>query len=230
MEGWIKLHREIMDSQVFKNPNINKVWIYCLCSASSKPFDAVVGSQTIHLKEGQFVFGVLKASEILDIPKSSLHRYMSKLKEWGCISIRPTNKYSVVTVLNWNLYQGSVAKVGNKKSYKSVGNHRGLGDKTSKVGSKWEADGNIQEYKEDIYKAEYGEFNNVLLTDAEYKKLREKFPDTYNDWIERLSTYVESSGRKYKSHYATILNWVRKEANDKRGDNDGKEHDRFVFE
>ena len=60
------------------------------------------------------------------------------------------------------------------------------------------------------YKIEYGEFKNVLLTDDEYKKLENANLILY---IERLSSYIASTGKKYKSHYATILNWSRKEIN-----------------
>lgn len=58
-------------------------------------------------------------------------------------------------------------------------------------------------------KKKYGEFQNVSLTDEELKKLKDKFPD-YHDRIERLSTYLASTGKKYESHYATILSWARK--------------------
>ena len=57
-------------------------------------------------------------------------------------------------------------------------------------------------------KSKYGEFKNVLLTDDEYNKLKTSNLLVY---IERLSSYIESSGKKYKSHYATILNWSRKD-------------------
>lgn len=59
-------------------------------------------------------------------------------------------------------------------------------------------------------KHKYGEYNNVLLTDEEYEKLQELFPDT-QDRIERLSEYVASTGKSYKSHYATIRAWARKD-------------------
>lgn len=57
-------------------------------------------------------------------------------------------------------------------------------------------------------KREYGEFKNVLLTDDEYKKL-----ENINalSQIENLSSYIASTGKRYKSHYATILNWDRRE-------------------
>ena len=59
-------------------------------------------------------------------------------------------------------------------------------------------------------KHKYGEYNNVLLTDAELEKLKTEYSD-YEERIERLSSYVASTGKSYKSHYATIRNWARKD-------------------
>ena len=61
-----------------------------------------------------------------------------------------------------------------------------------------------------VQKHKYGEYKNVLLTDEELEKLKEEFPD-WEDRIERLSSYVASTGKSYKSHYATIRNWARKD-------------------
>ena len=64
-------------------------------------------------------------------------------------------------------------------------------------------------YKKDIY----GEFKNVFLTKEEYAKLKEK---GLIEYINTLSAYIEQIGitaanKKYKSHYAVILNWSRRE-------------------
>ncbi len=59
-------------------------------------------------------------------------------------------------------------------------------------------------------KHKYGEYKNVLLTDDELEKLKEEFID-WEERIERLSSYVASTGKSYKSHYATIKNWARKD-------------------
>lgn len=64
-------------------------------------------------------------------------------------------------------------------------------------------------------KHKHGEYNNVLLTDDEFLKLQKEFPD-YAERIERLSSYVASSGKSYKSHYATIRNWARKDQEQKQ--------------
>ncbi len=60
-------------------------------------------------------------------------------------------------------------------------------------------------------KHKYGEYNNVLLTDEELEKLKAEYSDV-DERIERLSSYVASTGKSYKSHYATIRNWARKDA------------------
>ena len=57
----------------------------------------------------------------------------------------------------------------------------------------------------------YGMYENVLLTDEEYEKLQDEFPHDYIDRIERLSEYIASTGKKYKSHLATIRSWARKD-------------------
>ena len=201
MEGWIKLHRQLRDSQVFSNPKLLKVWIWCLLKASVRSYDAIIGLRTVHIDEGQFVFGLISASEELDIPVRSLRRYLDVLQSEGMVAIKSTTKYSILTVENWGFYQGTAT------------------DKESAMASKRQANANIQEGKESINKGHFGEFKNVLLSEEELNKLKIRFPDDYSDRVERLSEYMTSSGRKYKSHYATILAWARKDAHDsKKGD------------
>lgn len=70
-------------------------------------------------------------------------------------------------------------------------------------------------------KRPHGEFGNVMLTDDEFAKLQEKTPNAW-DLITELDQYIESQGKtkKYKSHYATLLNWSRRksqEAKPKQG-------------
>lgn len=70
----------------------------------------------------------------------------------------------------------------------------------------------IDNKKKNIQKEKYGEFKNVLLTEEEYEKIKDK---NMEQFIDKLSIYIESKGNKYKSHYATILNWSRKEKEQK---------------
>jgi len=64
--------------------------------------------------------------------------------------------------------------------------------------------------KTKLIKHKYGQFKNVLLSDSEKKKLIDKFgKEGFSNKVEGLSVGIESKGYKYKSHYATILNWER---------------------
>ena len=57
----------------------------------------------------------------------------------------------------------------------------------------------------------YGEFGNVKMTTAEFEKLVQAVgADRANALIEDLSSSLASSGKRYKSHYATLLNWGRR--------------------
>lgn len=60
-------------------------------------------------------------------------------------------------------------------------------------------------------KHKFGSRQNVLLTDDEYAKLKARFVDA-DEKIENLSLGIASKGYKYKDHYATILNWARRDA------------------
>ena len=66
-----------------------------------------------------------------------------------------------------------------------------------------------------ILKEKYGEFENVLLTKEEYEKLQLRFNSHLPEMIENLSAGIASKGYKYKSHYATILSWAKKEEKSK---------------
>lgn len=56
----------------------------------------------------------------------------------------------------------------------------------------------------------YGQFENVTLTATEHSKLVERFGLAGAEQrIQNLSEYIASKGKRYKSHYATILTWAR---------------------
>lgn len=65
--------------------------------------------------------------------------------------------------------------------------------------------------KEKPVKHRYGEYKNVLLSDEDLEKLKSEFPDDYESRIEKLSAYMEMSGKTYKNYLATIRNWASKE-------------------
>ena len=70
--------------------------------------------------------------------------------------------------------------------------------------------------KDETIRHKYGMYKNVLLSDEELQKLISEFPADYESRIERLSEYMASSGKHYKSHLATIRSWARSDAKQKK--------------
>ena len=58
----------------------------------------------------------------------------------------------------------------------------------------------------------YGRYQNVFLTDTELAELKEEIPDRWEYYIDRLSGYIASTGKKYQNHAATILRWAEDDA------------------
>ena len=56
-------------------------------------------------------------------------------------------------------------------------------------------------------KHKHGEYSNVLLTDDEYNKLNQDYPNA-EELITFLDEYIEMKGYKAKSHYLAIKKWV----------------------
>ena len=57
----------------------------------------------------------------------------------------------------------------------------------------------------------YGRYKNVSLTPSEYESLKNEFPIYADKYIERLSEYMETKGKFYNNHYATILSWLKQD-------------------
>ena len=58
----------------------------------------------------------------------------------------------------------------------------------------------------------YGRYQNVFLTDEEMADLQASFPTVWGQYIEKLSEYMASTGKRYQSHAATIRRWAGEDA------------------
>ena len=110
MDGYIKLYRKMLTSAVFDNPCLLKTFVWCLLKASHTENDQMVGLQTVHVMPGQFIYGRLKAGAELSLNPSTAHKYMLCLKSLKMVDIKGNSKYSLVTVVNWAIYQSDEKK------------------------------------------------------------------------------------------------------------------------
>ena len=57
-------------------------------------------------------------------------------------------------------------------------------------------------------RAPFGRYKNVFLSEKELAELQTELPSKWEYYIDRLSGYIASSGKKYKNHAATIRRWA----------------------
>lgn len=108
--------------------------------------------------------------------------------------------------LNAALANGSERKrtVANAPQEKEEDKEKEKEDKSSK---KVSPNGDKKESKH-----KFGEYGHVLLTDSEYEKLQNRFPDSYQQKIAAMDKGIEMKGYKYKSHYLAILKWAENDS------------------
>ena len=110
MEGFINLHRTLLDSMIFSSQTGLKIWIWLLLKASFKkryvPLKIGKGETTVTIERGQLLFGRYKAEEELCIDGSTIYRWIKKLEENEMILIQSNNQYSIITICNYDTYQG----------------------------------------------------------------------------------------------------------------------------
>ena len=153
------------------------------------------------------------------LDKNGLVRYRNALVQAGLIKYQQGKRgasgtYSIIPLYDTNNDINSepvVIPVANQSGYQNRV-HTKSKSKSKSIIPPISPNGDIVPLEgERPRKHKYGEYKNVLLTDDELEKLKAEYAD-YLDRIERLSSYIASTGKAYKSHYATIRNWARADA------------------
>jgi hypothetical protein len=123
--GYVRLWRKSLDAGWIRNHKLWAFWTYCLLKASHREFDAIVGLQLVRLMPGQFIFGLKKASSETRLTIREIRTILDFLRKAENLTIKTTNKYSIITIINWHIYQGDNFKNDtlNDKPLANKGQH-----------------------------------------------------------------------------------------------------------
>ena len=106
MEGWIKIHRKILENPIIcKDSDYLAVWIYLLLNATHKEIPALFKGKKIILQKGQLIVGRKSMANQLKISESKIYRIINCFKSEQQIEQQTSNQNSLITVLNWDKYQ-----------------------------------------------------------------------------------------------------------------------------
>lgn len=145
MEGWIKLHRKFLDWEWFQVSDMIKLFIFLLLNANHNDNFW----RGIEIKRGQYVTGLKSLSIKTNISEQSLRTYLQRLEKTGEINRQSTNKYSIITICNYDSYQEN-EKTTNKQTNKQLTNNQ-------------QTTNNKQELKNENNKFIYNEFYDTQI-------------------------------------------------------------------
>ncbi len=121
--GYIKLHRKLLDSDTFKNEKLLKIWIWILLKANHKENTFLLGRQKMTVSPGEFVMGLNSATDDLNLAKSTIHYWINYLEHINKVKLKKTNKYTIITILNWSTYQEVELQKNSKRTLKETNNN-----------------------------------------------------------------------------------------------------------
>lgn len=106
MEGWIKVHRKLLDNPIItKDSDYLSVWIHLLLNATHKEYDTLFKGERITLQKGQLITGIISISKKLKINKDKVQRILKSFENDKQIKQQTSNRNRLISIVNWNEYQ-----------------------------------------------------------------------------------------------------------------------------
>lgn len=117
-EGWIKLHRKILDNQIAAKPMYAWLWVTLLLMANHEDKKFIFNCKSQIVKRGQVLTGREKLSTQTGISATTVENILRYLEKEGQIGQQKTNKFRLITLNNYDTYQ----EIGQQKDSKVTAN------------------------------------------------------------------------------------------------------------
>lgn len=108
--GYIKTFRSLQDWQWYTTDGMLLVWTHLLLNARVEPGY----SYGVYVDRGQLIVGRKKLSEKLNMSEQRIRTCLNRLKSTNEITMISTSKYTLITIIKWEKYQGDIKKSTKK--------------------------------------------------------------------------------------------------------------------
>ena len=115
MEGWIKLHRKLLNNPtVMKNTLHISLWIYLLLNAAHEDYSFSLGGTLITLKPGQVAVYTDELAKKFRVDQKTINRALNDFEMATQVRQKKYRKGRIITVLKWDDYQDKSDKSPTK--------------------------------------------------------------------------------------------------------------------
>lgn len=183
--GWVKLHRKITKWEWYENLDTRLVFLHLLVTANHQS----TSWKNTKIEPGERVFGRIKLAKEIGISEQRLRTALHNLQLTSELTIKSTNKFSLVHLNNWFNYQDK------KPADQPITNQQTNQQPTTS--------------KEYIRNKEE---KNIYISPEKIKEIAEKYSvevKSVESVYEDLVLYCKSKGKRYANYEAALMNWVR---------------------
>ena len=103
--GWIKLHRQILNNPIIKKPNYLSLWVILLLKANHEQNSFIWNKKKQTCNRGQFITGRNQLSLESGISAGTVENILNYLESEHQIEQQKTSKFRLITIINYNKYQ-----------------------------------------------------------------------------------------------------------------------------
>jgi len=185
--GWIKIHRKLLDWEWYDEPNVMRLFLHLLLKANHK--DKSYRGTVI--KKGTLLTGRDLLAKETGLSIQQIRTAINKLKSTNEITIKTNKQGSVIQIVKYAEYQILTNKVTNKQP-----------DSNQQLTT----NKNVKKEKKLVYRS----FDHLSITVEDVRKLDKEYTKKQIDSIlDSIENYAKN--KSYTSLYLTAKKWLAKE-------------------
>lgn len=193
--GWIKLHRKILDKGYYKKSHYIHLWIHLLLKANHKKQEFMWNKEIIIIKEGQLLTGRKQLSQETGINEGTIENILKMLESEHQILQQKTTKFRVISIVNWYSYQIIDSSSDNGLTTELQQNYTNKNDKK------------VKNVKKGFIKPSLSEVEEFVISRGYDKPLAKKAFEHYD-----LADWHDSNGKPVKNWKQKINTvWLKEE-------------------
>lgn len=219
-KGYIKLYRQIQDCWIWNTGKFDKrsAWIDLLMMANHKETKLLFNGKLIEIQRGQFITSINNLASRWGWSKSTVYQFLNILNSDNMIERESDNKRTLVTIINYEVYQGS------ENADRTITEHEPNTNRT--LAETNNNDKNDKNIRKDIPKgiSKRKNFTPPTIDEiAEYCRERKNnvSPEKFFDFYESKGWMVGKN--KMKDWKAAVRTWEKHDKNE-RGNKNGEQH------
>lgn len=213
--GYIKLYRKMTKWQWYSDEVMFRVFMHLLLTANYEP----AYWRDVKIERGQTVVSLAKLGATLNYSKDTVLKALKRLESSGEITRRPTARYTIVTISNYNEYQDKPTD-NRPQTDRQPTADRPLTDRRVDPLKEVKKNKKNKEEKEAVRSASCSQEQNLI--DLYGIEATEKYKKRFRDWAEKR-------GKQHLDCVTTIAKWMEQDnvPRKKAEVNDGGTHTNF---